>query len=515
MRRRVFAVAVLTVMSILTNGARAQTPTYAGTRWEGLEGGPYGVGFQSRSSLDSTRVISESSAGTPLGLAIWYPTPPGAAESPAMSQLDYRLLQFMSPLEEPARRRFEDGEIATSMGWRHVGLVELTAGQARASLHARGKAWRNAPAAPGRFPVVLVLGGPHYLATTAELLASHGFIVASAFRFQDQSNEIGTDQFSWYLENSARDAEWVLDELRRDERADLRSVSVIGHGGGGAQALLVAMRNRLVTAVVNLDAGNFSARSGLRTIPFYSPRLMRAPYLYIATTSTRETQDQFEDFLAMKFSARVEVTLSDPDLRHHDFSDFGRAITAPLGIRGPAQAIVARRYADVHEMVVRFLKAHSGSSSAPRVQPESSLAASTGSDRPLIIVHPATAPAPTVASVLGRFGADTLDELRAARERDPEAPLFQVDALQKVVTHAVTSANVTLAAALADFATVVHPRSVPLQALKSEALEARGDLNAARAVAAACAAMTATGDWRAGIAVDECRARAERLAQRR
>src|SRR5688500_13460399 len=119
---------------------------------------------------------------------------------------------------------------------------------------------RGARPAAGRFPVVVILGGQYYLATTAEILASHGFLVAAPFRFVDQANDIGTPQFTWYLENSVRDADWALRELDAHPQADLRSIAALGHGGGGIQAMLLAMRSRRVAALANIDAGNFSAR---------------------------------------------------------------------------------------------------------------------------------------------------------------------------------------------------------------------------------------------------------------
>jgi hypothetical protein len=67
------------------------------------------------------------------------------------------------------------------LAWRHVGIVPLTRDQARASLSTRGKAITGARPADGRFPLAMVLGGQHYLSTTAEILASHGFLVAAAF----------------------------------------------------------------------------------------------------------------------------------------------------------------------------------------------------------------------------------------------------------------------------------------------------------------------------------------------
>ena len=247
------------------------------TRLRGLNVGPHRVGFRATTVIDPTRHTNAGGDGTPIGVAMWYPAAHRGA--PAMTGLDYRLLAFHQPLSPAERRRFAEGEAETAMGWRHVGIVPLDRAQAAASLDAPGIAIPNAAPAPGRFPLVMVLGGQYYLSTTAELLASHGFIVAAAFRFSDVASEIGTASFTWYLENSVRDAEWVVHHLRTFEHADVSRLGAIGHGGGGLQALLFAMRNTNVTALVNVDAGNFSARTHSQPIPFYGPRLAtRSPW---------------------------------------------------------------------------------------------------------------------------------------------------------------------------------------------------------------------------------------------
>ena len=67
----------------------------------------------------------------------------------------------------------------------------------------------------------------------------------------------------------------------------------------------------------------------------------------------------------MKFSERYEVILENPDIRHHDLSDLGRAVTAPMRIRGASHRTVQRTYADIHEMMLRFLREQgTGASSA-------------------------------------------------------------------------------------------------------------------------------------------------------
>ena len=484
-----------------------------GTRLTGLRAGPYAVGFEVRQTVDPTRHVAATRAGTALGVAVSYPAAERPNHGQPLTTLDYRLLQFAAPLSERERQLFEADEASALPVWRHVGIVDMTDAQARASLRTGGIAVRAAPARPGRYPVVVVLGGPYYLGTTAEFLASHGFLVVAAFRFVDRTNEVGTGAFSWYLENSVRDAEFALSTLRDDPLADTSTVAAVGHGGGGMQAMLFAMRNRRVRALVNIDAGNFSSRSRARDLAFYSPRLLRIPFLYMATAATKAGQDQYEDLAAMKFSERYEVILENGDIRHHDLSDLGRAVTAPMQIRGAAQDDVQRAYADIHEMMLRFLEQGTDATSAATGF-ATWMTAAHAPGRYAVTRHPRVEPAPTVVEIEQTLGPHTPALLRNAHEQDPEAPLFQPADLLRVVRKALTNGDFATAIALTDFGAALHPASPQLAELKSQALESGGRVEEARAVAAACAAMPTSNDWRAGVAVKTCADRLKRLSSR-
>ena len=429
MRHVAWLVAILSGLLSIPRAVWAGAPVEpTATRWRGVAAGPHPVGFVVQSGFDPERRINAADPGTRIGIATWYPAARRAtAPPPPLTTFDYRLLT--SAARTGAERlAIEEDEIATLMAWRHVGIVELTREQATASLRTGGLAVRDAPPAAGRFPVVVILGGQYHLATTAEILASHGFLVAAPFRYADQANDVGTAEFTWYLENSVRDGEWALRELERHPHADLRSIATLGHGGGGLQALLLAMRNRRIGAVANIDAGNFSTRTGPRQLPFYSPRLARVPYLYLATAATRNGQDLFEDFAGMTFSDRYEVVFETPDLRHHDLSDLGRGVTAPLAIRGPNQAAIAAAYARSHDILVRFLRA--GAARASEVGGYAAwLRQQAIPGRIAVTVHPGVEPAPAVGQVLQTLGPATANTLRAARQRDPKAPLFEPEPL--------------------------------------------------------------------------------------
>jgi hypothetical protein len=478
-------------IALLLSGAAAGSDL-----WNGIAPGRFAAGFRFQRTVDPTRWRDSVTPGTPLGMAIWYPAQGTAAGERGISQLEYRLLGFSAELSDQAKADFRDSEAEMMVAWRHVGIVPLTLDQARAALEARGRATRGAAAAPGRFPVVVILGGPFYLATTAEILASHGYLVVAPVRFSDLPNDVPALNFTWFVENAVRDAEWALTEMGRDAAADMSRVSAIGHGGGGLQALLLAMRDRRVSAVANIDAGNFSTRTNARQLIFYDPRLLRTPYLYIATAETRLDSDQFGDFEKMKFSRRYEVILEGSAIRHHDLSDIGRGVTAVLGIRGEVQDAVLRRYAEVQQMVRGFLD------SPARFAPGSG-----DKGQCTFTVRDAVDPAPGTLEVLRSLDGSTLRRLTEAHRRDPEAPLFSEDEMRRVVL-AARSADV------ARFALELHPRSLPMHQAASACMESAGETGAAREIAARCAAIEPpSNDWRAAAAQADCRARLRRLRQ--
>ena len=198
--RAAFTGMLIACTILFPDPARAQAVIDStGTRWMGVTPGRYPVGFELRHGVDRSRRINLSDEGTRVGLATWYPAHSSARGTP-MTSLDYRLLEFFAPPTDAERRAYEDDEIDAMLAWRHVGIVELTREQARAALRTGGMAVRGRAPARGKFPVVMMLGGRFYLSTTAELLASHGFVVVAPFRFVDQPNDVGANDYPWYLE---------------------------------------------------------------------------------------------------------------------------------------------------------------------------------------------------------------------------------------------------------------------------------------------------------------------------
>ncbi|MEU9597366.1 alpha/beta hydrolase [Streptomyces sp. NPDC048109] len=155
----------------------------------------------------------------------------------------------------------------------------------------------DAPAAPGRFPLVLLSPGFSMPRTTltalAEELAARGYVVAAVdHAYESVGTEfpggrvppcvacerVGVDvEESAVVEGRAADLSFVIDELTGHRRAgvlahviDSHRIGVAGHSIGGAAALATMAADRRVRAGVNLDGGFFvrDAGSGLGRRPF-------------------------------------------------------------------------------------------------------------------------------------------------------------------------------------------------------------------------------------------------------
>ena len=175
-----------------------------GEFWGELKAGPYGVGFRATYQADTARWYDADypSPGKPqvkkprpILVALWYPAPPGQGK--AMLHRDYfRVLTLDSGAPEfaPRLRKFTHDQAALYMlGKEFDDLSADERGRYDGLLATPVFAVLNAPAAEGRFPVVIYhpgLGGTYEdNAVACEFLASHGYVVvSSAYQPADSSD---------------------------------------------------------------------------------------------------------------------------------------------------------------------------------------------------------------------------------------------------------------------------------------------------------------------------------------
>src|SRR5438270_8755974 len=139
-------------------------------------------------------------------------------------------------------------------------------------------AHRDAPAAAGRFPLVLYSGGKASRGDAnvelAEFLASHGYVVATVPQLgpSDQEIELGSSPREIALHTG--DFEAALAALHDLPDIDFSRIATGGHSAGGEVAAELAMRHPEISAVFGLDA-SFGMSSGARVftrLPEYAPK---------------------------------------------------------------------------------------------------------------------------------------------------------------------------------------------------------------------------------------------------
>jgi hypothetical protein len=348
----------------------------------------FSVGFRVDTLRDRSRTLGPSSdfegrrheapREWPVQVAVWYPAV--RADGSGLRDGEYRAWHYVreslaDPSPDDERRAADDlRSLATAA------RLPLSHGDVEAALAVRGIAVRNAPPAPGRFPVVIGgLGGPGVAWPLAERLARHGYVVATASTLARTMRAEATRPLI-ALEERARTLEFLVSHLAGASNVDLDYMALAGVNFDGAAALLSQARTMRARAVVSIDGreGKAGGTALLEGAPEFDLVRLRAPYL--------------------------TVQWDEPTLAAPDPALFERLVYAPrrwLVIRGlghahlvgnvvalPGLAPDVRRAVDLlHESIRGFLDEHVKGQARDEVAPASLLRVDER--------RPALPPAPT------------------------------------------------------------------------------------------------------------------------
>lgn len=352
--------------------------------WGDLEPGPYGVGFRSewlldhgrsyRAEFDDGSSYGEGKAARPLLVNVWYPAVSDSS-LPRMRHVEYLDIASSEPdlaSFAGALRRYNievvSGEVTG------VAPDEQDAGMAarfEASLAVPTASVRAAPAADGRFPVVIYHAGHGSSfddnAVLCEVLASYGYIViGSAFQRGDGS-ALATDTRA----ASIADIDALIRYARELERADWRRIGLAGHSGGAQIALQYAVRpGSAIDAYVLLDTTQDYYGFSVRFWPYTDAVLESREYLTAPVLLAAAPHGVFMVADSLASADRYYLTLLG--VEHAEFisqglmaADFeGRAATAAARSgAGPddvyhGDPAVMERYEMLVTNVRRFLDGH-------------------------------------------------------------------------------------------------------------------------------------------------------------
>ena len=199
-------------------------------------------------------------------------------------------------------------------------------------------------AVPDDAPRAIVLlahgngGAADELAWLGEDLASHGYVVASTPSPTLRASLEREDQMGEFAEMQAGDLAAAVIAVAQTLPVDTTVVGVVGYSFGARGALLFAMRNPRVRALVSLDGGIGTATgvASLRAAPSFRSSGALPPVLHFY-----ERLDSFmtPDFTFLRSLRTRSLTLREVHHLHHaQFTSYGYAAARLPGLAAAMHA---------------------------------------------------------------------------------------------------------------------------------------------------------------------------------
>jgi dienelactone hydrolase len=191
-----------------------------------------------------------------------------------------------------------------------------------------------------------------------EHLASLGFVVAATPSPMLRTPMKREDEVGALAEVQASDLAAAIGAVAAVASADTQRIGVVGHSFGARAALLLAMREPRIRAIVSLDGGigTATALEPFRRAPSFRPDAALPPLLHFS-----EELDSFmtPDFGLLRALRVAELVLEPTkDMRHVHFTTWGFAMAifpelarATRSTAGTPSAVRA-----VHERAAAFLR---------------------------------------------------------------------------------------------------------------------------------------------------------------
>ncbi len=321
--------------------------------WGHLGAGPFAPGFRLIETSDPSRSYPPTGGGLPdarpMRIYVWYPAKPTADSRMRLDDYVQMALGDFRPsaLPVPLAKGFEAAELKTALGLPAAGV-------------------RNAEAAPGRFPVLVLGQGLFYESPLShfvlcEYLASRGYVVATCplvgtrYRLANINVED--------IETEVRDMEFVRGAVRALPFVDPGRTGVIGYDLGGMAGLIMVMRDPDVGGFLSLDSGILDKHyTGLPlTHPQYREDRFRIPWMhmtqarFIRPEKDRSAAPSLFERKAFGPSYLVHV----PTVSHGGFSSYaamgiGRAVP---GFWGPPAPDEKALYEEICRAALAFFDA--------------------------------------------------------------------------------------------------------------------------------------------------------------
>ncbi|SET89836.1 Dienelactone hydrolase [Hymenobacter actinosclerus] len=337
-----------------------------------LQPGPYRVGLRVVQQYDYARsykgqtdlVTGQPYLGErarPVQTLVWYPA---AKAGTPLRYADY----LRTEATDEVFARTEAQVAAFVAGQRQSAVANLGARQAQAMLDQRMWAAADAPAAAGKFPVVIYAAGgggvAHEAVDLCEYLASHGYVVLASRSLGTRTGLMNFDQEG--LDTQARDIEFLLAYAHTLPQADMAHIAAAGWSWGGLANALAASQDARIDALVSFDGTQHQddTRSAVRT-------RLTLPWLYIQRRpeSVRELSVRGMATSSIllneaKYADRYHVVMNP--MEHVDFSTQALRLAPPAHFTEYSRAEVEAAYRWTCRYTLEFLNATLKASAAGR-----------------------------------------------------------------------------------------------------------------------------------------------------
>lgn len=263
-------------------------------------------------------------AARPIRISVWYPAVP--SDVAPMSFSAYTHFQVPDTSFSEYNRRIEEADLGGD-GKGVRGLFK-TRDEVDRLMRTPTAAVLHAAPMKGSYPLIVYsLGQNDYTQENVilwEYLANHGYIVATV-------PQLGTSprRFSLFIhdppsyEAQVRDLEFVVYVMHSFPNVNPAKTAAVGMSMGGVYALLLAMRNNKIDALVGLDpsfiAGQVSFAYKYWEAPYYDIARLKIPMM-VMYRGTDDSDRKWDIVDSMKYADRY--LLRFPDLVHVDFTSY-------------------------------------------------------------------------------------------------------------------------------------------------------------------------------------------------
>jgi hypothetical protein len=463
--------------------------------WGDLRPGAFSAGFKSVFRYDDSRTwkstrsyngaFSPDVDGRPIQISVWYPANAGQTE---------RRMTFGDYVDQSAPESFTQLNSVMKQRSRDDAFDSVPRSEISALQALEMNAYRNAPPAVGRFPVVLYFGGLNAPinsnAIMAEYLASHDYIFASISLIGPSEEETFQSRTSNDFEAAVRDMEFAWSVLQDEPNVDRTRLAVMGHSVGSIEAVILGMRNADVSAVIGLDGTyGFEGLSSVLTHSYaYESGKMRAAFLDLRRARGAQGNEPL-DLSAVESFRQADRTFITIDKMHHsDFTSFamiGAYFHTPLPadypLNGWNRETGRAGYQTVCRIVLSTLDADLKSDSTTMAETEGEMRKRRG----ITVLHESAVPpppSPLEAAALATIKG--LDAVKAAFTascgQDVLASCLNVDRFNTWGYNLLGQQRARDALAVFQLNAWAHPQSANAQDSLADGLVAVGDRESAR-----------------------------------